>query len=277
MFGIVRLQDPSHTRVPKGRSAPPFHGESRGSLRDFPDRAFLELNGIGPSRNGRSVVGGRGCLARCLERGGGMAPDTAGRVRILMAKPPLRARICREPVAFTALMGTESRVIGYRAVRNASFAQRLHRGASRYLDTAKRVCGRAHTQARDGERREWLQGRMVVIRDRGGRVPPAVNRHARSFKSRQRPEDLGGESMIDYPTLLNTEEAARCLGLSPRTLQRYRVTGEGPEFLKIGRTVRYTASKLNRWLEGCARASTSDEGHAEKRVNGKGKRQRSGN
>ena len=41
--------------------------------------------------------------------------------------------------------------------------------------------------------------------------------------------------MNEQSTLLTTEQAAKRLGLSPRTLERYRVSGEGPEFLKIGR------------------------------------------
>ena len=46
--------------------------------------------------------------------------------------------------------------------------------------------------------------------------------------------------MKNQPELLTTREAAERLGLSPRTLERYRVTGEGPRFRKIGRWVRYT-------------------------------------
>lgn len=68
--------------------------------------------------------------------------------------------------------------------------------------------------------------------------------------------------MNERQTLLNTRQAAEQLSLSPRTLERYRVTGEGPEFFKIGRAVRYTAAKLNEWLKGCTRRSTSDDGGA---------------
>ncbi len=68
--------------------------------------------------------------------------------------------------------------------------------------------------------------------------------------------------MSNEPRLLTTEEAAAWLGLSPRTLERYRVTGEGPKFRKIGRWVRYTVADLNAWLEGCTRTSTSDDGGA---------------
>ena len=59
--------------------------------------------------------------------------------------------------------------------------------------------------------------------------------------------------MNDESMLLNTDQAAQRLGLSPRTLERYRVTGEGPEYLKIGRAIRYTVSALERWLKGCKR------------------------
>ncbi len=72
--------------------------------------------------------------------------------------------------------------------------------------------------------------------------------------------------MNDESMLLNTDQAAQRLGLSPRTLERYRVTGEGPEYLKIGRAVRYTASALERWLKGCKRRSTSDDGRATKKT-----------
>ena len=62
--------------------------------------------------------------------------------------------------------------------------------------------------------------------------------------------------------LLTTRQAAERLGLSPRTLERYRVTGDGPEFVKMGHAVRYVAGKLNEWIEARTRRSTSDDGSA---------------
>ena len=64
----------------------------------------------------------------------------------------------------------------------------------------------------------------------------------------------------DARPLLTTEEAARTLRLSPRTLERYRITGEGPEFLKVGRRVFYEPHKLDEWLGRKRRRSTSDPG-----------------
>ena len=60
--------------------------------------------------------------------------------------------------------------------------------------------------------------------------------------------------------LLTTGEAANDLRLSPRTLERYRVTGAGPRFLKIGRRVVYRRSDLDGWLKTKSRRSTSDPG-----------------
>ena len=60
--------------------------------------------------------------------------------------------------------------------------------------------------------------------------------------------------------LMTTEEAALYVRLSPRTLERYRVTGEGPQFLKVGRLVFYRRCDLDDWLEKTVRRSTSDPG-----------------
>ena len=60
--------------------------------------------------------------------------------------------------------------------------------------------------------------------------------------------------------LMTTEEAALYVRLSPRTLERYRVTGQGPKFLKVGRLVFYRLRDLDEWLENTVRHSTSDPG-----------------
>ena len=60
--------------------------------------------------------------------------------------------------------------------------------------------------------------------------------------------------------LMTTEEAALYVRLSPRTLERYRVTGEGPTYLKNGRRVLYRQADLDQWLENNRRRSTSDPG-----------------
>ena len=60
--------------------------------------------------------------------------------------------------------------------------------------------------------------------------------------------------------LLTTTQAAAYVNMSPRTLERYRVTGEGPKYLKLGRLVFYRQGDLDEWLDARVRRSTSDPG-----------------
>lgn len=59
---------------------------------------------------------------------------------------------------------------------------------------------------------------------------------------------------------LNTPQAAAILGLSPRTLETYRLTGGGPPFLTYCNRVRYLRSDLDAWAIAGRRRSTSDDG-----------------
>ncbi len=69
--------------------------------------------------------------------------------------------------------------------------------------------------------------------------------------------------MTDGETIyLNTRQAAAHLGLSTRTLDRYRVSGEGPVFLRFGGRVRYLREDLDDWAKTRRRKSTSDDGTA---------------
>jgi excisionase family DNA binding protein len=59
--------------------------------------------------------------------------------------------------------------------------------------------------------------------------------------------------------LLNQCEAAKLLRLSERTLERLRVAGGGPSFVKAGRSVRYRECDLERWISERVVNSTSEE------------------
>ena len=67
-------------------------------------------------------------------------------------------------------------------------------------------------------------------------------------------------TMADEKKYLSTRKAARHLGLSPRTLDRYRVTGGGPVYHQFGTAVRYLAEDLDEWSRTRRRRSTSDDG-----------------
>jgi len=61
--------------------------------------------------------------------------------------------------------------------------------------------------------------------------------------------------------IFTVEEAAKYLGLSVSTLNKRRVTGELPRFLKLtARRVAYELSALEEYVAQSRRTSTSDRG-----------------
>ena len=58
--------------------------------------------------------------------------------------------------------------------------------------------------------------------------------------------------------VMNTAEAASYVRLGKPTLDRYRVTGEGPRFAKLGGAVRYRRCDLDDWLASRLVRSTSE-------------------
>lgn len=67
--------------------------------------------------------------------------------------------------------------------------------------------------------------------------------------------------------LVTEQEASNILGLSARTLQKWRLQGNGPRFVKLGHAVRYDPVELDRYIDDARRRSTSDAGadHAKDR------------
>jgi hypothetical protein len=57
---------------------------------------------------------------------------------------------------------------------------------------------------------------------------------------------------------LNTAQAAFYIGLSQRTLEKMRLTGNGPKYRKHGRFVRYHIDELDDWSKGRSRGTDSE-------------------
>lgn len=57
------------------------------------------------------------------------------------------------------------------------------------------------------------------------------------------------------PHFWTEREVAECYGFSVKTLQKWRHTGEGPGYLKIGHNVRYDPEELTAYIESCRRNS----------------------
>ena len=62
------------------------------------------------------------------------------------------------------------------------------------------------------------------------------------------------------PRLLNEREAAQFLTLKVATLRRWRWSGSGPAFIKLGGAVRYDPADLEAFEMSGRRSSTSDPG-----------------
>lgn len=61
------------------------------------------------------------------------------------------------------------------------------------------------------------------------------------------------------PILLTTQQAAEKLGLSPRTLFNLRVVGGGPQFVTIGKSVRYPLDDLMEYYQNLPRFHNTTE------------------
>lgn len=63
---------------------------------------------------------------------------------------------------------------------------------------------------------------------------------------------------LNRERLLTPGDAADALCLSSSWMAKARMRGDGPPFLKIGRSIRYSESALAQWLKSNMRLSTSD-------------------
>jgi hypothetical protein len=69
------------------------------------------------------------------------------------------------------------------------------------------------------------------------------------------------------PSVLRTPDAARYVGLTASTLEKMRLTGAGPRFIRLGlRAVGYAIGDLDAFVDAGRRSSTSDLGTPPRRT-----------
>ena len=217
-------------------------------------RSFLDRTGTAPARLGIDALGDPSFVHR-LMRGREPRLDTADKVLAFMGEAPVGPAFRAEVDGFVAVTRTKPYVLGLDAAGDPSFVTRLRRGSSPRLDTAERVLRWMAARCTGAERAAM---RDAFADDPGGATD----------------EDRGGDVEVNgRPTeYMGTREAAAFLGLSPRTLDRYRVTGQGPAFHKFGTRVRYARTDLEDWAAERRRTSTSDDGGDDGTGNGRGGR-----
>lgn len=70
---------------------------------------------------------------------------------------------------------------------------------------------------------------------------------------------IGSIATDPQPEVFDTQGAAAyCGGISRAMLERLRVTGGGPRFVKFGNLVRYRKADLDNWMAERVVASTSE-------------------
>jgi predicted DNA-binding transcriptional regulator AlpA len=64
---------------------------------------------------------------------------------------------------------------------------------------------------------------------------------------------------IDKDALLTEQEVAALLNVTPRTLQKWRVEGGGPAYVRISRRcIRYRITDIKDWTQNRVKSSTSE-------------------
>ena len=223
--------------------------DSNQTLRDAV-AAFMDRRGLSPSRLGRLIFGNPSFVG-VLMRGGGVRLDTADRMLEFMGLDPIGPRFRLEVEAYLAVTGSKASLVGEEAIGNRSFVSRLRKGSSPHLSTVDRVRTWMARNASEEERRMM----EVAVRD-GLRSDADADESDATAAPPAVPAGAGG---ID-PRYMTTRELAEVLHMSRRTLDRYRVSGGGPQFLKLRGRVLYERSDVEEWLAGRRRASTSDSG-----------------
>ncbi len=59
--------------------------------------------------------------------------------------------------------------------------------------------------------------------------------------------------------LLHPTEVSKRLGISASWLAKRRMDGDGPAYVRIGRSIRYSETALLQWLKSRQRLSTSEQ------------------
>jgi len=85
-----------------------------------------------------------------------------------------------------------------------------------------------------------------------------VNYIPDAFKVDERVYDWPESQVISVKPKMRVAEAAEYLALSTSTLNKLRLTGGGPTYIKLGKTVVYDINDLNEWLSTKRQRSTSD-------------------
>ena len=215
-------------------------------------RAYIARTGMAPARLGAEAMGDPSFVHR-LMRGRVPRLDTADKVLAYLSEQPIGPVFRAEIEAFIEITGTKPYLLGLGAAGDPSFVARIRAGLSPSLKTVQRV-------------RDWMAAQCGAA-ERAAICKAVSGKAAGEMRIDITDKQEGGTSVNNTATeYLGTREAAAFLRLSPRTLDRYRVTGEGPAFHKFGARILYARDDLQSWAAARRMTSTSDDRAARRRA-----------
>ena len=212
-------------------------------------KAFRAREGLSARAFGLAALGDPDFIEGLLHCGAALRLDTVDAVLTFMGEPRLGPLFACEVEAYLGITGTGAQGLGQGAVGDASFVRRFRAGNSPPLRAVDRVRRWMGMHASTAQRRaiaaatlypQWWRAEVGV------RTQHAVSRGVGPGYTR-----AGAP-----PRYLDTRQAAEMIGLSPRTMEYYRTTGEGPAFYKLGGRVRYAVSEIERWVRARRRYRT---------------------
>ena len=209
--------------------------------------AWCSRNGVSAGALGAAALRDRDFVAS-LHRGRNPRLRTVDSVLAVMGEPPAGPAFLGEVEAFLAVTGIKRSLMGRGATGNPSFVAQLRKGVSPTLATVADVRTWMAAHASAEERREIRARAGAMPRFLTGAPLPPPRPPARSEVNG--PGDERPRRRRKGRRYVNTREAAKLVGLSPRTLDTYRCTGAGPRYYRFGGSVRYRVKDLDAWAAG---------------------------
>ena len=214
--------------------------------------AYLARTRLSERKLGAFAVGDPALIPR-VRAGGSMRLGTADQLLTYMKEEPIGPTFRNEVEAFLSETGIGERKFGSKAAGDPSFVTRLQSGASSRLSTVQRVQGwmRAHKDELIHAAAARKQAQLRETSDASSSGSVTKDTLDASAPQLQSGDESALERTIpaeaDSKMFFTTSEAAALLTLSPRTLDRYRETGKGPPFFRMGAAIRYLRSDLMEW------------------------------
>ena len=233
--------------------------------------AWRVREGVSARGFGAAALGDPGFVAG-FANGRVIRLGTADRVLVFMGAEPIGPVFRREVEAFLTVTQTKVSVLGAQAAGNPSLVAQLRRGASPRLATVERVGAWMAAHVSEAEAcaiRAAVAGGPCPNNDaihRPAEIQPAPIHPGGIHAAREIDPNHQGDRTMQEKIHMSTREAAAYLGLSPRTLDRYRVNGAGPAFHRLGGRVRYRRADIDAWVAERRRVSTSDDGATGRRA-----------